>query len=214
MARNETPLDPEQARLAAENFPLALYAVRRFRPEDAAPDDEILSAAVYGLILAARGYQLSSGRKFSTYAIPTIRRSMERAARSGLIRVPDYLLDGRPGPARLYGEQAAVASAIVSLDDAPDGRTIDPPARRPSPGDGRAAAVRAAVDSLPADERTAASLYAIGATYVEIGREIGADASKAKRVVGRALRSLRARIEQGGGIDVIARSGEEGRPWS
>jgi RNA polymerase sigma factor (sigma-70 family) len=58
---------------------------------DRAAFDDLFQDGYFGLVRAIKGFDARRGTRFSTYAVPWIRKSiLESTARHGVIKVPDY----------------------------------------------------------------------------------------------------------------------------
>lgn len=175
---NTTPLTPEQSELAAKNYKLAWDAFLNHRPRGVDDSDETLSAAFEGLILAARGYRPEMKLCFSTYAMYWMKREMQRAARQGVIHVPDYLLEDREcQSAKRFWAFARQARSIVSIHrpNREEGRAgTDIPAPSPDEDqDEQLEQLRIAIARLPDHQRQAVELVLEDSGLNEIARRFG-----------------------------------------
>lgn len=77
-----TPLTAEQRQLAADNFPLVLFAVRQLWPNPVVSmlEDDAIGEGYLALVRAARAFDPKRGIKFSSYAMPAISRQVYNAA--------------------------------------------------------------------------------------------------------------------------------------
>ncbi len=77
-----TPLTAEQRQLAADNFPLVLFAVRKLwlNPMVSELEDDAIGEGFLALVRAARAFDPKRGIKFSSYAMPAISRQVHNAA--------------------------------------------------------------------------------------------------------------------------------------
>jgi RNA polymerase sigma factor (sigma-70 family) len=191
---NPTPLTDEQSRLAADNIGLAYSALGEFGGPKTDPD-RLLSAAFEGLVLAARGFKPERGMRFSTYAVPTIKRSIKRATRDGLIYVPAYQFETYRLDRNSYRDDVRRARQVASID------RVDPPARRGSREEDRAAserrseAVREAFGRLPDPLRRTVELHLDGLPHHRIAAELRASARTVKDRLAEAYRRLRTLLE-------------------
>lgn len=85
-----SPLTPEQSKLAADNYPLVLFAVRRLwtDPTISLLEDDAIGEGYLALVKAVRAFDPNkispkTGKrvKFSTYAMPTIYSNVKSAAK-------------------------------------------------------------------------------------------------------------------------------------
>ncbi len=77
------PLTAEQSQLAADNFPLVLFAVRqlwRVNPMVSLLEDDAIGEGYLALVKAARIFNPARGIKFSTYAMRAIKTEVAHAA--------------------------------------------------------------------------------------------------------------------------------------
>jgi RNA polymerase sigma factor (sigma-70 family) len=79
--------------------------------------DDLFQDGYFGLVRAVMGFDTRQGTRFSTYAIPWIRKAVsESSARFGVIKVPDYALRRALTPtdtARSAAMQATDRAALV-----------------------------------------------------------------------------------------------------
>lgn len=77
------PLTDEQSQLAADNFPLVLFAIRqlwRRNPIVSLLEDDAIGEGFLALVKAARAFKPERGVKFNTYAMRTINNEVRKAA--------------------------------------------------------------------------------------------------------------------------------------
>ena len=156
-----------------------------YRMTGSSPDDDMIQEGILGLLRAALGFDRNRGTKFSTYAVPWIKRNIHREL-------------GK----RAKHDRHNV-SIDASFDGTEDGATMhdticDDKIPPPSLGAGcrvDAAAVRDAVGKLSIRERQAIELRfgfdrMYGRTFAEVGADMGVSTQRAKAIVDRAIARL------------------------
>ena len=178
-------------RLAGRNIKLAYKQAQRVMRPGLDPD-AILSAAMHGLLMAAKNYQPSRGWRFSTYCTWAVRRALWRAPRPGsVVYVP-------PHPPEKYARCAERARATVYIDDLAGFRptTFDGP---PAESDqALPAALSRLARAWPLGSACVEMSFQDGLNNAEIGARIGVSKERVRQHIRRAVALLRGWIEAEG----------------
>lgn len=161
---------------------------------------DLVSSGILGLAEAWERYDASRGVAFEAYAVPRIRGAVIDA-----IRASDWVPRKARQRARNTGEQVAV---LISLDggrsdtDSDDGAARIADDAAPVPGAALMATERrhellATMNHLPEREKMIVTQhYFHGVQLAQIARELGVTESRVSQLHGRALRMLRAGLDE------------------
>jgi RNA polymerase sigma factor (sigma-70 family) len=174
---NQTPLTAEQQEMAARFMPLA-FKQANWHASKMKSDgyDDILSAAMWGCVVGARGYQPDRGASLWTYMKKSIDGCILTAIKTAgpLAFQYDRLLEG-------CGE--AAESAVDRVDD-----------RRRAEAAEEADRVLGLVSER---ERMVVEAHHLeGETFVAIGKRIGRDSERVRQIYNEALAKMRFRRER------------------
>lgn len=192
-------LTEEQQRLAAENVRLAYDVVFRYRTRSVAMrhaveklgDDRAVSEALYGLTLAARGFDPERGFKFSTYAYGSIiRHVVEAGRRCG--RLTERGANGRLSDVPALTQFGGEGDEDFSQESIPDGRGDERPY-----GEDELKVLRAAISRLPELDRIVLiRRFFNRETLLGIGTAMGVSKERIRQIQEVALARLRRMLVQ------------------
>lgn len=158
-----TPLTPLQQRLCEQHLPLARQIAHR-KTHPGETQDDLLSDALWGLVLAARDYQPDRHVPFGAYA---------------RIRINGQIADGRRH--RTGSSHGRHRPQPLPLDRDPGGVHSDPASL---------VSLRDQLNQLPARDRLIITAQAAGHQQHEIGRWLNITASRVSQLRACALHSL------------------------
>lgn len=199
---DQPELTAEQQAMVDRNRGLAGLLARRLNSP--IPVDDRVQIACMALMRAARTFDPARGT-FSTYAGRVIRSYLHHAAQDyGLIRVPRYLQDRRPGKGRRFlglADRAAHTVLFSDLDGGSDGargRDITVAPREDDGGrvDGRIEELRDAIRELPEELRAVIDRRLRGETLKVIGRELRLSGERIRQLEEKARERLRRRMAE------------------
>ena len=197
-------------RLVRENAGLIWSIVRRYYGRGAEPED-LYQLGCMGFLKAIRGFDLSYGTQFSTYAVPKIAGEIRRYLRDdGAVKVGRGLreqalnifaarerlsqqLGREPAISELSAETGLTAEEIAAAELS-DGLTLESTLRS---SEGEEAmmekiALRSAIDTLPESEKKTILLrFFKGLTQAQTARILAVSQVQVSRLERRALERLR-----------------------
>lgn len=207
-------------RVLTENVGLIRSVARRFSGRGVEPDD-LYQLGCLGFIKAVKGFDLTYGTQFSTYAVPKIageiRRFLrddapvkaERSVRERALAVcaaRDALRDtlgheptlselseatGQP-PEEIAELELAITPPQSLSQELGDGLTLEQTLADPASDQDERIALRAAIDALPERERMTILLrYFKGLTQERTSRVLGVSQVQVSRLERKALERLR-----------------------
>lgn len=210
-------------RVLTENVGLIRSVTRRFSGRGVEPDD-LYQLGCLGFIKAVKGFDLTYGTQFSTYAVPKIageiRRFLrddapvkaERSVRERALAVcaaRDALRDtlgheptlselseatGQP-PEEIAELELAIAPPQSLSQELGDGLTLEQTLADPASDQDERIALRAAIDALPERERMTILLrYFKGLTQERAARVLGVSQVQVSRLERKALERLRGAL--------------------
>ncbi len=195
MPWNPTPLAGDERERAGrpESLRLALAVARPWVRRFPGLADEVRSAALWGLVAAARGFRDGRGAKWETYLALVVRgRVLDELRSAGLKGFRRRLrpagravprLVGLSTPVRAPSGEPQTLGDTLPADDLPVGWEAE-----------SADEVLGLTRRLSRDQRDALRLYLLGADtarLAEVGRRLGLSESRASQLIGAALASLR-----------------------
>lgn len=170
--------------LAKKNVRLAIVLANRWQGRGLG-DDELLSAAMYGLTKAARNFRPDKGIQFSTYASKVIQNEFLMAMRKEKRWAHLASLD-EPVTFVKSGSEVRIIDTIASRDDCFEDVFNEIERQE----------LRKAVDMLGDEERRLVMLYLAGWKQKEIAAKIGSSQSLVSRKLKKVFAKLRRHLER------------------
>lgn len=167
-----------------QHYGLVIHCLKRYRRMRWEQDD-LESAGLMGLAVAASHFDPGKGCRFSTYAVPTIKGYLSRYLRdhTRTIHIPAHVQHRENLP------QAAEVPELFFADiPAEDSDLVD------------TIALRIAIESLPERHRKIIMLHFMeGKTFANIGVQLGLSAGRVQQLAKRALELLREALQESDG---------------
>lgn len=177
-------------RLVRDNMGLVYQQANRFHSAKVSLEDRE-QEGVIGLLKAIRGFDVTAGTEFSTYAVPKVKHEIRRAIQNAdTIRVPVYQQDGRADLSDAACDAQNVGSLDIPVGEDGSGDLLD------LVGDVDAGFAdvdfRAMLDGLSDREADVLTLsFVAGESLAEIGKRFGFSRERARQVQAAALGKLK-----------------------